>query len=349
MVFVDRAKIYVRSGKGGDGRVSFLREAFRPLGGPDGGDGGAGGSVYLVADSQLHTLMDFRHQVEFKAEDGEMGGRKQCTGRDGKDIEIRLPVGTQVYTEDGLLADLSEPGQRICVAEGGRGGKGNQHFATSRNQAPRKSTPGQPAQERNLLLELRLMADVGLVGLPNAGKSTLLSVLTAARPKIAPYPFTTLSPNLGIVRPTEYSSFVLADLPGLIEGASDGRGLGYEFLRHVERTRVLLFLLDCTSSDPKAELKVLKSELKSWNPDLLKRPALIVLSKIDLLPAGEKLPKGPWKHAISSATNQGIEELIQKLWSLLETAPIPRIFREPDELPGPISKLGEPLEEDEWD
>ncbi|MCB1059144.1 MAG: GTPase ObgE [Calditrichaeota bacterium] len=348
-MFVDRAKIYVKAGDGGDGRVSFLREAYRPLGGPDGGDGGNGGSVYLIADSQLHTLMDLRHQVEYSAVSGEMGGRKKCTGKNGADIEIKLPVGTQVYTEEGLFADLSESGQRICIAEGGKGGRGNINFVTSRNQAPRKATLGKPGIERNLLLELRIVADVGLVGLPNAGKSTLLSVLTAARPKIAPYPFTTLSPNLGIVRPSEYTSFVMADLPGLIEGASGGKGLGYDFLRHVERTRVLLFLLDCTSADIKADLKILKAELKKWNPDLLKRPMLIVLSKTDLWQEGEKLPKGPWKHTISSATHSGIEELIQRLWKLLEDAPTPRVFREPDELPEPPSKHIETEFEDEWD
>ncbi|NUO18735.1 GTPase ObgE [bacterium] len=348
-MFVDRAKIYVKAGDGGDGRVSFLREAYRPLGGPDGGDGGDGGSVWLIADPQLHTLMDLRHQVEFYAENGEMGGRKKCSGKGGKDFELRLPVGTQVFTDEGLIADLSEPGQRLCIAEGGRGGKGNYNFVTARNQAPRKATNGKPGVERNLLLELRLMADVGLVGLPNAGKSTLLSVLTAARPKIAPYPFTTLSPNLGIVRPTEYTSFVLADLPGLIEGASEGKGLGFEFLRHVERTRILLFLLDATSTDIKADLKILKAELKQWNPDLLKRPSLIVLSKKDLLPEGEPLPKGPWKHSISSATHEGIEELIKKLWLLLESAPIPKIFREPDDLPEPGKKAIESEFEDEWD
>ncbi|MBK6765921.1 MAG: GTPase ObgE [bacterium] len=347
-MFVDRAKIYVAAGNGGDRRVSFLREAFRPLGGPDGGDGGDGGSVYLIADPQLHTLMDLRHQVEFRAEHGEMGGRKKCSGKGGRDIELKLPVGTRVYTEDGLFADLSDSGQRVCVAEGGRGGKGNYSFVSARNQAPRKATLGKEGIERNLLLELRLMADVGLVGLPNAGKSTLLSIMTAARPKIAPYPFTTLSPNLGIVRPTEYTSFVLADLPGLIEGASEGKGLGYDFLRHVERTRVLLFLLDCTSEDMKADLKVLKAELKRWNPDLLKRPALIVLSKVDLLPEGAPPPKGPWKHVISSATNTGIEELIQKLWKQLETAPLPTIFREPEELPSNVSVRRE-QSEDEWE
>ncbi len=348
-MFVDRAKIYVKAGNGGDGRISFLREAYRPLGGPDGGDGGDGGSVYLIADPQLHTLMDLRHQVEFFAEHGEMGGRKKCSGHGGKDIEIRLPVGTQVYTEDGLFTDLAEPAMRVCIAEGGKGGKGNYNFVTARNQAPRKATLGKQGIERNLLLELRLMADVGLVGLPNAGKSTLLSVLTAARPKIAAYPFTTLSPNLGIVRPSEYSSFVLADLPGLIEGASEGKGLGYEFLRHVERTRVLLFLLDCTSADIKADLKVLKAELKRWNPDLLKRPSLIVLSKTDLLEEGTKPPKGPWKQTISSATYNGVEELIQKLWKLLESAPVPHIFREPDELPDSREKLTETELDDEWD
>ena len=293
--------------------------------------------------------MDLRHQVEFRAENGQMGGRKKCTGRDGQDVTIRVPVGTHVFTEEGVFADLSEAEQRICIAEGGRGGRGNYNFVTSRNQAPRKATLGKTGAERNLLLEMRLVADVGLVGLPNAGKSTLLSVLTAARPKIAPYPFTTLSPNLGIVRPTEYSSFVMADIPGLIEGASQGKGLGFDFLRHVERTRVLVYLLDCTSADIKADLKVLKAELKRWNADLLKRPSIVVLSKIDLLEPGTKPPKGPWKQAISSATQEGIEVFVAKLWKLLDEAPVPRIFREPEELPG---KPGEKIEremEDEWD
>jgi len=329
--------------------VSFLREAYRPNGGPDGGDGGHGGSVYLVADPQLHTLMDLRHQTEFRAGNGAMGGRKKCTGRDGEDVTIRLPVGTHVFTEDGIFADLNEPEQKVCVADGGKGGKGNYNFVTSRNQAPRKATLGKPGIERNLLLELRLVADVGLVGLPNAGKSTLLSVLTAARPKIAPYPFTTLSPNLGIVRPTEYTSFVMADIPGLIEGASQGKGLGFEFLRHVERTRVLVYLLDCTSADMKADLKVLKAELKRWNPDLLKRPSLVVLSKTDLLETGTKPLKGPWKLAISSATQDGIEKLVDKLWQMLQDAPVPRVFREPDALPDKPGLHVETESDDEWD
>ncbi|MCC6476485.1 GTPase ObgE [bacterium] len=343
-MFVDRANIFVKAGNGGNGIISFLREAYRPLGGPDGGNGGLGGSVFVVADPQLHTLMDLRHQSEYRAEHGAHGGRNKSTGRDGHDVTIRVPVGTRIFGESGLLADLSEPQQKVCVAQGGRGGRGNATYVTSTNQAPRKATQGKEGEERNLLLELKLMADVGLVGLPNAGKSTLLSVMTAARPKIAPYPFTTLSPNLGIVRPTEYSSFVLADIPGLIEGASGGKGLGYEFLRHVERTRVLVYLLDCASEDIKTDLKILKAELKQWNPDLLKRPSIVVLSKIDLLEGPP--PKGPWKHNISSATQEGIEELIAKLGKLLESAPFPSMFREPEELP---AAPGATDDDESWD
>jgi GTP-binding protein len=240
-----------------------------------------------------------------------------------------------------LLGDLTEAGQRLTICKGGRGGLGNQHFASARNQAPRMAEKGEPFEERRLKLELKLIADLGLVCLPNAGKSTLLSVLTAARPKIAPYPFTTLHPNLGIVRPSEYETFVIADIPGLIEGASDGRGLGFEFLRHIERTRVLLFLIDATSEHPKEDLKVLKAELKKWNPDLAKRPSIVVLSRCDLMD-GAAAPKGPWKMQISSADGTGLELLVEKLWKMLQTAPIPEQFRPPMD-----SAPVEPIDEEE--
>jgi len=234
-----------------------------------------------------------------------------------------VPCGTQVFEQDLLVADLVKDREEFCIARGGKGGRGNAEFATSTNQTPRWAEPGRPGAERRLRLELKLLADVGLVGLPNAGKSTLLSVLTAARPKIAPYPFTTLIPNLGIVRPSELDSFVLADLPGLIEGASDGKGLGHDFLRHIERTRVLLFLIDATSSHPDEDLRVLKRELVAWGPDLDTRPALVALSKCDLLSG--KVPKGPWTMKISAVTGQGLEQLVKKLWEMLAAAPLPEI------------------------
>ncbi len=328
--FIDRVKIRVKAGDGGNGCVSFRREAFVPQGGPDGGDGGRGGSIFLEGDSQLHTLVDLHYRSRYKAERGQHGEGRCRTGLSGDDLVIRVPLGTRVFEGTELIADVLGQGQRICVAKGGRGGRGNYNFATPTNRAPRKSTPATLGDERTLLLELKLMADVGLVGLPNAGKSTLLSVLTAARPKIAAYPFTTLHPNLGIVRVSEYASFVMADIPGLIEGASEGRGLGYEFLRHIERTRVLVFLIDGTSDSPKEDLKVLKRELKKWNADLAKRPSLVVLSKCDLVEDAES-PKGPWKLAISSATGDGLDALVTKLWKLLQTAPIPEVFRAPVE------------------
>ncbi len=319
----------MKAGDGGNGVVSFRREAFIPRGGPDGGNGGEGGSVIAEADPQLHTLFDFHYRSRFAAERGKHGSGAKCSGRAGKDLMIKVPVGTRIYDGDELVVDLVEAGQRHVIAQGGKGGLGNAEFATPTNRAPRKSTGGKPGDERMLLLELKLMADVGLVGHPNAGKSTLLSVLTAARPKIAAYPFTTLHPNLGIVRVNEYSSFVLADLPGLIEGASEGKGLGHEFLRHVERTRVIVYLIDSTSEHPAADLKILKSELRQWNPDLAKRPNLVVLSKCDLLDGPP--PKGPWKMKISSATGEGLEPLVEKLYKMLATAPIPQVFRPPSE------------------
>lgn len=333
-MFVDRVKILAKGGDGGDGVVAFRREAYIPRGGPDGGNGGHGGSVIVEADGQLLTLLDFHYRSRFEAERGRHGQGAKCSGRTGKDCLIKVPVGTRIFEGDELLGDLTESGQQLVVAKGGRGGLGNAEFATPTNRAPRKATKGREGEERELWLELKLMADVGLVGLPNAGKSTLLSMLTAARPKIAAYPFTTLSPNLGIVRPTEFTSFVLADIPGLIEGASEGKGLGFEFLRHIERTLVLVFLVEATSENPGRDLRTLKSELRAWNADLLKRPSLAVLSKCDLTDDRKRL-RAPWTMRISSATGEGLEELVNRLAEMLETAPAPSEFRPPSHAPVP--------------
>ena len=334
MNFVDQAVITVRSGKGGNGCLSFRREAFIPKGGPDGGNGGRGGHIFLKADPHLSTLLDFHYKKHYQSENGQPGGSSRKFGRQGADLEIRVPCGTQVFEGDVLIADLVKPDEAVCVARGGRGGRGNAEFATSTNQAPRYAEPGKPGTERTLRLELKLLADVGLVGLPNAGKSTLLSMLTTARPKIAPYPFTTLIPNLGVVRASDYENFVLADLPGLIEGASSGKGLGHDFLRHVDRTRVLLFLIDATSPHPQKDLDVLKEELRAWKSDLNQRPALVVLSKCDLLEG--TAPEGPWTMQISSATNQGLDELVRTLWDMLSKAPMPNAVHpiHPEEIHG---------------
>lgn len=325
MKFIDQAVITVKAGDGGKGCISFRREAYAPKGGPDGGNGGRGGHIILCADPHLSTLLDFHYKKNYQAENGRPGEGAKKSGKRGSDLEIRVPVGTQIFEDEKLIADLVKPGELVRIARGGRRGRGNAEFATSTNQTPRFAEPGGVGEKRLLRLELKLLADVGLVGLPNAGKSTLLSMLTTARPKIAPYPFTTLSPNLGIVRPSEYETFVLADLPGLIEGASRGKGLGHDFLRHIERTRVLLFLIDITRSDPQEDLRVLKRELADWSPDLDKRRTLIVLSKCDLL-EGEA-PEGPWTLRISAATSQGLEELVKKLWEMLASAPLPEFNR----------------------
>ncbi|MBU1707409.1 GTPase ObgE, partial [bacterium] len=277
---------------------------------------------------------DFHYKKHYERENGRPGEGSQKFGRRGADLEIRVPCGTQIFEGEVLIVDLVKPDESVCIARGGRGGRGNATFATSTNQAPRYAEPGKPGTQRTLRLELKLLADVGLVGLPNAGKSTLLSMLTTARPKIAPYPFTTLIPNLGVVRASEYGNFVLADLPGLIEGASSGKGLGHDFLRHVDRTRVLLFLIDVTSPHPLKDLQVLKNELKAWESDLSKRPALVVLSKCDLLE--EAAPEGPWTMQISSATHQGLDELVKKLWEMLSKVPIPNSVNpiRPEEIHG---------------
>lgn len=282
-MFIDQVEIHVRSGKGGDGMVHFHREKFVTHGGPDGGDGGKGGDVVFEVKSTLNTLSSFRQNQKFKAEDGVRGGPSQMTGRNGKDLIIHVPPGTVIFDADTgqIIGDLTQSGQRLVVCKGGRGGRGNQHFATSRNQAPRTAEKGEPYEEKRLKLELKLIADIGLIGVPNAGKSTLLSVLTNAHPKIAPYPFTTLEPNLGVAEIDVNTTVVLADIPGLIEGASHGAGLGHDFLRHVQRTRVLIHLLDGLSDDPVADYSQINTELSLFDPNLGKKPQLVALNKID--------------------------------------------------------------------
>src|SRR5713101_7194618 len=275
-VFVDEAKIYVKAGDGGNGCVAFRREKFVPRGGPSGGDGGAGGTIFLEANSHDNTLLRYRFNREFRAERGRHGEGSNCTGHSGADLVLQVPVGTVVFDDETgeQLADLTEAGQRFTLALGGRGGRGNQHFAKPWHQAPRESEDGQPGEARHLRLELKLLADVGLVGFPNAGKSTLISRISAARPKIADYPFTTLEPNLGVVKMDDFRSYVVADIPGLIEGAHLGHGLGIQFLRHIERTRVLLHLIDVSSAsdrDPIEEFHAIDSELAEHNPDLPKK------------------------------------------------------------------------------
>ncbi|MBI1806817.1 MAG: GTPase ObgE [Ignavibacteria bacterium] len=326
MMFIDQATIYVKAGNGGNGVVSFRREKFIPKGGPDGGNGGIGGSIILRADRQLTTLMDFRYKRNYIARNGEHGMGSNKTGKSADDIVVRVPTGTVIKdAESGkVYADLVDDGDEIIIANGGKGGKGNAEFATSTMQAPRKATPGTLGEDKTIQLELKLLADVGLVGFPNAGKSTLISRISAAKPKIADYPFTTLIPNLGIVRYGEYKSFVVADMPGLIEGAHEGRGLGIQFLRHIERTRVLVFMIESITEDPKAQYKTLVNELKSFNETMLKKPHLIAITKMDL--ADEKLKKTLQKISfkkgipvipISAVTGEGLKELIDTVWKKL--------------------------------
>lgn len=326
---IDRVEIYVRGGDGGNGAVSFRREKFVPHGGPDGGDGGDGGSVFLEADGRKSTLSDLRFRRHYRAGRGGHGKGKNQHGRKGEDLVIKVPRGTVVRCKDTgeILADLTEEGERVLVARGGRGGWGNAHFATSTNRAPRIAQKGEPGEERWLLLDLKLIADVGLVGKPNVGKSTLLSRVSAARPKIADYPFTTTEPVLGVVE-LGYHSFVLADIPGLIEGAHAGRGLGHEFLRHIERTRVLLHLLDGNATNPLSDLEEIAKELELFNPELLKKPRLVVVNKIDLPSVRERLPRlkesldkqGRPLFFISALTGEGIPELLARVSNLLTRA-----------------------------
>ena len=334
MKFVDEATIKVNAGNGGRGMVSFRREKFIPFGGPDGGDGGTGGSVWLVARAGLNTLADFRYQRTFKAKNGEPGGSADCSGRGGEDLEVEVPVGTVIYDVDTeeVLGDLAQGGDRVLVARGGRGGLGNQHFKSSTNRSPRRATTGYPGEKRELRLELKLIADVGLLGLPNAGKSTLISVVSAARPRIADYPFTTLHPNLGVVYVGEHKSFVMADIPGLIEGAAEGAGLGIRFLKHLSRTRVLLHLVDVLPPDPDADpvkdARAIVAELKKFSPELASRERWLVLNKLDLLPPDEAdkrckdiVRRLRWKgpvFRISGATRTGTAELCQAIMRRLD-------------------------------
>ncbi len=289
MKFLDQVDLRVSSGDGGKGIVAWRREKYVPKGGPSGGDGGDGGSVYVEADENLYTLMDLSHNTHVFAGDGEPGGRREQTGASGEDKVIRVPPGTVVKEQTGeIIGEVVESGQRICVAEGGQGGRGNAFFKSSTNQAPRESQPGEPGEERTLTFELKLMADVGLVGFPNAGKSTLVSSVSAAEPEVADYPFTTLTPQLGMVYVSEYETFVMADIPGIIEDAHEGKGLGLQFLRHIERTSVLLFVIPITSQDLGEEYEALLHELESHEADLLNKPRVVALSKIDILAPDER-------------------------------------------------------------
>lgn len=329
MKFIDVAVIHVKAGDGGVGCVSFRREKFIPKGGPDGGDGGRGGDIIVRANKQLGTLLDYQYKRTYRASRGEHGLGANKTGRSGEDIVLQVPIGTLVRdpATGALLGDLLRDGDEIVVAEGGRGGRGNAAFATSTHQAPREYEHGVAGGERDVELELKLVADVGLVGFPNAGKSTLISVISAARPKIADYPFTTLVPNLGIVRVDQGRSFVVADMPGLIEGAHGGKGLGIQFLRHIERTRVLAFLIDATTGNPKKEYKVLLNEMRLFNKELVAKPRVFVLTKIDLLEERERKTLGSLKPPdaqvilISSVTGQGVPRLVHALWKLLAGSP----------------------------
>lgn len=328
MKFIDYAKIFVKAGNGGRGIVSFHHEKYVPKGGPDGGNGGKGGDVILRANPHLTTLLDFRYKRNYKAEDGAPGGTNNRTGRNGEDKIILVPCGTVIKdaTNGEILADLVKPGQEFVVARGGRGGRGNAEFATPTNQTPRFAEEGRPGEEREILLELKVLADVGIVGFPNVGKSTLISVISAARPKIADYPFTTLVPNLGVVQIGDGKSFVVADIPGLVEGASEGRGLGLQFLRHIERTKVLLFLIDANTDNPKKDFQVLLNELKKYNKELLQKEKVIAFSKMDSVTEwkakllmkinfGKNYPK---PFGISSISGYGIQEMKFLLWEKVQ-------------------------------
>ncbi|MBI5708895.1 MAG: GTPase ObgE [Candidatus Eisenbacteria bacterium] len=326
-MLVDLAKIHVRAGSGGAGCVSFRREKYVPKGGPDGGDGGRGGSVILEVDPHVRTLLDCREQPGYRADKGRAGSGNNRSGKDGRDLVIRVPRGTVVRdAETGeVIADLVRAGERLLAARGGRGGRGNARFATATNQAPRRADPGGEGEERWLELELKLIADVGFVGLPNAGKSTLLSRVTRARPRIGPYPFTTLEPHLGIVSLDESRQFVAADLPGLIAGAHLGKGLGHQFLRHVERTRVLLFLVDVASADPAGDLAMLEREVSLHSGALMEKPRRTVLTKADLLPPEERANAPgraglPQARLVSAHSGEGLGALLEDLWRLVETA-----------------------------
>ncbi|SMP40920.1 Obg family GTPase CgtA [Noviherbaspirillum suwonense] len=332
MKFIDEAKIEVIAGDGGNGVASFCREKFRPFGGPDGGDGGKGGSIWAVADRNINTLVDYRFSKLHKARNGENGRGSDCYGKGADDIMLRMPVGTLIIDQnDGeIVADLTEHGQQVLLAKGGEGGWGNIHFKTSTNRAPRQKTEGKEGERRELRLELKVLADVGLLGMPNAGKSTFISAVSNARPKIADYPFTTLHPNLGMVRVSHEKSFVIADIPGLIEGAAEGAGLGIQFLRHLQRTRLLLHIVDLApfdNVDPVKEAKAIVKELQKYDESLYDKPRWLVLNKLDMVPEGERkkrvkdfVKKFGWKgpaYEISALTREGCEELVQDIYNYL--------------------------------
>jgi GTP-binding protein len=329
MKFLDQAKVYIRSGDGGSGSVSFRREKFIEFGGPDGGDGGRGGDVWLEAVDGLNTLIDYRYQQHFKAKTGVHGMGRNMTGAKGADVTLKVPAGTQVFEEDNetLICDLTEVGQRFLLGKGGNGGFGNQHFKTSTNQAPRRANPGLPGEERWIWLRLKLIADAGLVGLPNAGKSTFLAAVTAAKPKIADYPFTTLHPGLGVAR-IDAREFVLADIPGLIEGAHEGVGIGDRFLGHVERTRVLLHLVSAQEEHPGKAYKVVRGELDAYGHGLSDKPEIVALSQVDTLDADARKKKaaalkraaGRAPILLSAATREGVEETLRALMRVVEEA-----------------------------
>ena len=329
MQFIDRAEVEVEAGSGGDGMVAFRREKYVPAGGPSGGKGGCGGSVIFKSVENLQTLLDFRYKHRFKAEDGDRGGTNNCTGASGDDLIVEVPCGTIIYdAQTGeLIGDLTEPNQTLQVAQGGKGGLGNKHFLSNSNRAPERALPGIPGEIRLLALELKLLAEVGIIGLPNAGKSTLISALSSARPKIADYPFTTLVPNLGVVRKPTGDGTVFADIPGLISGAHQGAGLGHDFLRHIERTRVLLHLVDGTASDPIADYQIIQQELQAYGRGLGDRPQIVAINKADAIDeetASEiaqqlkTLTKGTI-FLISAVSRQGLNDLLQTIWTIIDT------------------------------
>ena len=324
MKFIDEAEIYVKAGDGGRGCVSFRREKYIPRGGPDGGDGGKGGDVLIIADNGLISLLDFKYKKHYTAERGEHGQGSNCTGKGGEDIVIRVPVGTVIKDKETgeIVEDLTVNGQSIIIAKGGRGGKGNAFFVSSTYQAPKFAQPGEKGEERWFHLELKLLADVGIIGFPNAGKSTLISHISAAKPKIADYPFTTLQPHLGVVKFGEHKDFIVADIPGLIEGAHKGKGLGIKFLKHIERTSLFIHLIDIlpqTERDPKKDFEIINKELTAWNPDMAKRPQIVALNKVDVTEAKERLPmlleffksKDIPAFPISAATGEGLDKLVK--------------------------------------
>lgn len=340
-MFVDRVKIHIKGGNGGNGMVSFYRAKYITHGGPDGGDGGKGGDVIFIGDSNMNTLMDFRYKRSFKAGNGQDGGKLNCFGKSGEDIVIKVPVGTIIREANSnkIMADIAKEGEKKVIIRGGKGGKGNQHFATPTRQAPRYAERGQVAKEYDVILELKLIADVGLIGFPNVGKSTILSMVTNANPKIANYHFTTLAPNLGVVQSRIGEDFVLADIPGLVEGASEGVGLGHEFLRHVERTKVFIHVVDAAAlegDDPVENFQKINQELREYNPELLKRPQVIAANKTDIPEAQQNVlrlkeayeKEGYPVFAVSAATNQGLDAMLEEVAKILKDYPEDIVFEQ---------------------